>query len=555
MIFDKLLNGVFCLSFMMACKSTTQSNVKHDFGRFSNSKNASQWLVTDDSMLETTETLSGSVIILPESEPISIRLQAWADLIRKKLIETDPEIAAVPRPLVRVVKREGANALALPGQVCVDIPLFKEAKAAKGTLYLTDSPFGIITMEHTGNCYHHKGSIKEKLKFAEAYFSGYPDCKIITKGGIHSLSKECPIDEETAVDGLSLTAYANRIYIFSGSMAKDEAEIVGTIAHELGHYYMAHSRVLPGVYGYFYDENAANNGKPAPLSDSDPRKQLGLDLLGYRNVNAKVIKGEIYEHNVTQAFVHALQSESFSTEECEDSAACKKECSEISAAISPDSDLYGLLAASSEESRQTYLALQNTLKGCFSRIDAGKYVEAIDDYFSMNLSESHPQLEVKGNSSLYELFVQADKTIREFVVTAQDKFAKAEKALKKNPLGYYTHEQEADEFATEISMRLGFDGYNQANSQLKNMNPEDQTNCKRKLAAGFPAPESLLDYTDAHHEACYRVYNIYREIKTVHAEQAKLVKKAALPTLPPEMTWQDMVRKMNQALDVAAARK
>lgn len=545
---------LFLAIFLGSCKSTSQSEVKHDFGRFSNSTNSSQWLVADDSMLEATETLTGQIVFLPESEPMSIRLQAWADEIRKKMIETDPRIAAVPRPLVRIIKREGANAFTLPGQVCVDFPLFKDPKAAKGNMYFTDTPYGVFSME-SSQCFHHEGSIKDKLAFAEASFSYHPECRILTKDGIHSLSDNCPIEEKTPTDGVTLTAYANRIYIFSGSLAKDESDVVGTIGHELGHYYMAHSRVLPGVYGYFYDENAPNNGKPAPLPDSDPRKQMGLDLLNYRDVDSTVIAGEIYENNVTKAFVFAFQNQGLSTEECTDAAACEKECAVLSAAISSENDLYSLLTPSSEEYRQKYLALQNSFKGCFSRIPSAQYVDAINEQFSMLSAGSSPHLKREGNSSLYELLKQADKMIREFVTSAQQKFVKAEKALKQNPLGYYTHEQEADEISTEISIRLGFDGYNQANSQLKNMNPAEQVECKRKLAAGFPVPESILDYADAHHEACYRVYNIYREINKLHLEQEKGIKKGPIPKLPPDVSWKDMVQKMDQVLGTNTANK
>ncbi len=149
------------------------------------------------------------------------------------------------------------------------------------------------------------------------------------------------------------------------------------------------------------------------------------------------------------------------------------------------------------------------------------------DYFYLldaDRNENRAPTPLASSHPLYQLGLELKGVVFQSSIAPED-LARLKRA-KEGRLGFYTIEQEADELALEYLKTMGKRPGSLADALLSllkdgeaipSLYPEDLVPgykaCAAFKAAGFPEFVGVGLYDDPHHSVCYRIYNIYREIK------------------------------------------
>jgi Zn-dependent protease with chaperone function len=146
-------------------------------------------------------------------------------------------------------------------------------------------------------------------------------------------------------------------------------------------------------------------------------------------------------------------------------------------------------------------------------------------------------------------FVAETARARAKVREKSKEFAEENALMKAERLGFYTHEQEADELSLELLAKVGLAPAFAVDKLLKTLevtgdDPDPEAlkfaECSALRAQGFRDPDGKLaivpigDPGNAHHNTCFRAFNLMREIE---AHRYEVAPRPA----PPAEAWADLV--------------
>jgi hypothetical protein len=539
----KLLLVIFCI-LSASCKNSGSSAV--NTGQIGKYFSYSVWAeVTDqqyyDFAIKPVAPWSWSVegvlpgmneMFYPDTDKIVQDTQSLVDSLVAVINENSGNaFINVPHPRVKVIRKKIAdevNAFAAAVPQCLETSLFWRSIEDSKTNGInkkvipayqdipTDGIFENLDLAEGDACIHRTLSQSETTQFAawlnENYFNRLlTQCTLDPVPGKSALvsSSECKSIGSFELflqgwEGISFPLQSDVITLMESILDfySDKNELKAIIAHELVHYYYAH-----GVteVGYFYDlKEDTEAGRPIMDLALDHLGRTVKLIVGAPLPREKFAGAQYYNH------VRELGLSLVRNNVCDNGKSCSKDCSETLALLGEDK----------------ILEAESALIRC------AQHVPILNDQDNLEMLKKKKQ-SIPRSSITMDL-----KVTYEYMNTCIGKFdvpdnfgkflsslnkaysspicdqATALKEATKKSLGYYTAEQEADDVALKIIKLSGLSHEVMVKALKKLAALDGDPNCKKWQAAqkGHAIPV-LGDYSDPHHETCFRVQNLEREIE------------------------------------------
>lgn len=492
---------------------------------------------------------------VPDGDPVTLWLQAWTDridaVVRADLERKTGQKLVAPKPVVKVLRSSATfNAWVTSLPACTGVPFnLASGETAPGVTAHVDTK---SVQAGDVPCVKTKGWSPKEL--VTVFNTGKPECELSYDTSFHAKAG-CPGAESKGED-TTILATTPHIRFATDLLAhfRDERSAIVVVAHELAHYYRAHgSPIFAHKYGFWYDQGATVARRPVPAQNAAELEALYREVLS----GARPIGGETWQTKVS-ARVRPFLLDGLGpllVQRADASFVCAE------AAGLARAGLPGLrpgeIATPAQQS--AYVTYENALLGCVSKwrivqaSPAPNEIAADDLKLAIGLGQAVPPAIAPG------------KSVGDVVAALQNEAVKKDAAEKKlleklrqNRIGLYTTEQEADDLAMELSVRVGLDptdvlagwvGFLEAIesyyadagltreeilAQLAQSGDIDAATCKSYLDAGFvqadkktPITVTIGSIESKHHTSCYRLYNLWRE-----ARAHKYVKGPAQKPLP-----------------------
>jgi len=327
----------------------------------------------------------------------------------------------------------------------------------------------------------------------------------------------------------------------------NEETLVGVLAHELGHYYRFHINPFKNEYNFFYTQDEAGNPGHKPIPNAS-LETFGKEVLkqsaAYYPVNLMPKANTFKLDPIIYLAIGDIARQASSLPNC------------VLAAEYDHGDNARVLAAmpySPPNSIETYDAFTTVALQCLADIEAADAIKQEIDiesaiktpkwapFLRNNLISRDGKTEmtkytmtvfgvIGSNVAVPKSFTKAD--ILNLAVTLRANVGKINDTLQQaydTRLGLYTTEQEADELSLEILANMGLGGKSAVDTYMIFLNPDEEVGgfdiglqrCEKMRANQWIDPEGRFnlkllpigDYTDPHHGACYRIFNLSREIE------------------------------------------
>lgn len=475
----------------------------------------------------------GATSIAPRNNPATVRIDQWLDryhsLVGDVLREHGQTLTA-PKPSAALVKEYGPNAWVSSAIACPSgwtlRPVGGFGGGSEPNLLLTsDYAYGL---DVSSQCVSPQ-NWTDKGAFASFWNSQSSACRLsldtttdtlgVSGGGCSIYGRTAPLATYATSSTIAVTLDA----ITWG----DELRVADTLAHELGHYYRAHSNpTVVKEIGFFYRDDPNGPDRPVPAAESATYEQIVNQLRGLATPIR--IKPKTRFNKRLAGALFNLKS------------LCPN-------ATLSDTTMRQLMSGQvTSQNTSAYLAFENVMATCL----AGVSMASVGNQLDTVLRQSRIYLQVSQtaatvNDAFVDLSSQLDVVDRnEAALVAK---------MSTGTFGWYTEEQEADEIGLELAARAGIDPntviqnnvrtYEQLDALYKNAGVDrgdevTMETCKKWLAAGFtekaadgtkqPIRVPIGSLSDNHHDGCYRIYNMWRESK-----RHQYVVAPPLPALSP----------------------
>ncbi len=512
---------------------------------------------------------------LPSTDPAALRAQFWADAIYDRLRDQFPgQLAAVPRPRIRLWLKGGPNGFASPLSTCLRVPVRFEAAAdnapetSDATVAMTAK--GLVFPVPTKSCVDHTATTADAALIAEQLSRNLGGCCVTATDNELVFGKDCTISPKITAKratGFMLTATSNVVVLTSGLLefAEVEDEFVGVLAHELGHYIHSHPALWTQNYNFFYRQTNANLTS-RPVADPSLR-DLGDRLVKVtRRSKAYPVSGQTLHSSLYPVLVGPAAD--LARKACVGTE-CSTWCESYVTMASSEEFKKAMgsfpSAPVSDGAAVKYHSLESNVLACLESLQVsqtqltGAGLVSVQDALAV-FPEAKPQ-DINERTRLVELLTDKSNSL-----FAQDETVNAvlQQALGEK-LGYYTYEQEADDLATEWLAMLGIQptalvqklfGVSRMYKPLEYNTQYDfgYEKCKELYDAGWTdavgeVQVPIGDFANPHHGRCYRIFNIDREIRA----HKYAVDPSARPQ-GPGGTWQSIrqwVQEQHRARGIA----
>ncbi len=492
---------------------------------------------------------------LGPGDKLTARMQAWANRI-DKIVRERVERAAktklvAPKPIVKILPAKNEfNAWSRAVPVCLGVPFGPAAESTAAFMLLGAEEHVLLSKKALPTCPTLKSPWPAVPELAKAWAAAGGFCDLELTGD--RFKSRCEAGSSAA--NTAVFATTPFIHITTDLLGKlDEREAVLVLAHELGHYYRAHTSPLSKPkYGFWYEQDPTQPGRPVP---SERAREIDTH---YRNVFAAPLNQRIPNaqyHPRLRALVSQIATTLLA--HTEDTFVCNAARSKVGAWTTAFTKMPP--EGPSQQAKDGYLAFEAELVSCAKnlKIVAGTTADAS----SLTKLEVDTAFKLSGFKE-----ISTEATLEAALKTATTAAQKMDDAetemlaeLRKGKIGLYTDEQEADDMAIDLVTKLGMQPNDAFESWLAFMSAaekvgvltSDQTGelgaarCKELLAAGFTAPGENKDtrvpvqmtlgkLEDPHHGNCYRLYNMWRENRA----HAYAVVGAFSP--PPGPPWAEL---------------
>lgn len=529
------------------------------------------WLWQNVSFTQVANLLGGEFRWEQETTQNTRWVQAQVDRLHQALIARYPErMKNVPGPLARVYVSEEPNAFSLGYPTCIPrvrvvfdgVSSQVPAEIIPAAIHFDGQSNGLTGIPPS--CA--RGSAEDLKSFVAAMAHTRPSCPVRLEGSVLHMGKGCSLADAKGFDprisnaeleaqgvaapedrpvgreatGIVFMRSSNFLAISTSLLKQSSPDtVLATMAHELAHYYRAHTSSFSGEDLYYFFRH------PEMSADAAPTPEEGLNELGYTLLSRGVIRkpfapieGLRYRLELAPAISQVAPTalpRACTTDECVEACRPLAESGRRDGAR-----LTGFPHKSrSERADAMYLRMDEEFAACAAKVP-----------FSKQLSQAlSGEILVRGESQLPLLRMILDKVEKPFATVAEwaDLMSRAfatvdavladvETQAKAERLGFYSAEQEADELSVEILSLIGVDPRaaieNALNLQkiTEEMAPEMSNfdlglipyeECKAmaangwKDAAGNPVFVLFGSYGDPafHHSSCYRAFNMEREIE------------------------------------------
>lgn len=487
-------------------------------------------------------------------------LQTWSDRIdaevRGDVERKTGQKFVAPKPIVKVLKTHNTlNAWVTSLPACVGAPFnLASGETAPGMTAHLD-----VTGVQAGDvpCLKTKGWVPKEL--ATVFNTGKHACELSFDQSFH-VKAGCP-GAESKAEETTVLATTPYIRFASDLLARftDERSVIVVLAHELAHYYRSHgSPMYSHKYNFWYDQGATVARRPVPAKNAAEIQELYAEVLS----GARPIGGETWQTKVS-ARVRPFLVEGLGPLLVQRTGNFVCEAAANLARAGLPTLRPGEEAT--PEQQTAYVRYETAMLACAAnwRIvetnPGANEIAAADLLVAVGLGQEAPA-SIAAGKSVADVIAELQAAAVKRDATAKTLLGK----LRQNRIGRYTTEQEADDLAMELAVRVGFEpndvlagwtgfldaieGYyldaglsrEELLAQYQQTGDIDAATCKGYLAAGFMKEDKKTPITvtigvleDKHHTSCYRLYNLWREAKA-----HKYVKGPAKPALSP--AWETL---------------
>jgi hypothetical protein len=524
----------------------------------------------------------------PDNELVQ-RLQAWIDRFDKNLRDQHGDkLDGVPKPQARVILNPSLNAFVAPVPVCHKIgvkivgnedsdlteQIFFDIGGGSFEVWPSDE-LRCMPVSDT------RDSLEEVAAAVRNFNERAPNgCKVSLEkeGNRHIIApgRNCQMGEDiNAVRGsdqLVLLRTANWINIYAGlvtSMA--ENEVVGVIAHELGHYYRSHVNSPAKLYDFFY-KSARETTPKRPAADSS------LEVLGQEALAASAtVNGLSRFKSVPKQSIHSalfMAAGQIATDNCSEGSSddCSDSCRELAdfADTTEFKRATNMFPVRSLDAAglKVYAKFETMAADCLSGIsfapNISSNVSSEDSKGTASITwnqfrahmisprwpswiEDNPQVQIAMGRWLRSVAKHLPtsapkepkdaaalvKTVSKFLWAKEDASVETLQKAFDSRLGHYTQEQEADEIAVEWLTEVGLDPRDAAETYLRigewveaeGAKPSaalletPAATCRKLFENDWKGSNGAFtfiaigNFEDPHHQSCYRAFNVDREAR------------------------------------------
>lgn len=497
---------------------------------------------------------------LADTDPLTQRLQGWVDrldeMVRAELARSLGEELVAPTPILKIVTSGSTfNAWVSGTTACTGatLPGAVAGSSGKTLLRSTEAVHGAVTQ-----CLRPAyPGVEEFRAFWERH---QPACHVgadLTLGGAG-----CAIQTYAEPGELTFLATSPYVHVSTDLIATvAEPTLVVILAHELAHYYRSHvSDAKVQRYNFWYETEVDRKKLPVPSA-------LATELrAAYAEINAGPTSVQTstpghYSPRLRAWLVSALAP--LLRERTEAGFVCAAARDALGGWVEPLLSGYGLPT----ERITAYLAFERALVACAPRLELKSEGSATTlSYGSVLMAV--PEAKLAGATlPFYASLADVLDALNARAVRLDDKAAALLRRVRENRIGLYTTEQEADNLALALSVKLGLSPDQVLEAWLDFMGaiaqvvPEyrraayaqEHATCRAHLDAEFTTVDAsgarvplfvpIGDLNEPHHSDCYRLFNFWRE--------QKLRNYRAVRSLTFEPGW-DALRAQAQQLSAQA---
>ena len=489
---------------------------------------------------------------LAENDPLTMRLQAWADRIHDEVArdvhrKTGKDLVA-PRPILKIVPAKEANGWVsgIPACFTADADLSalgthgRPAKTAKLAFVSFDGVKEALSFFGAAppKCAQPTNwrSQDEAITFFNASGS---KCKLARVGDHVTVRGEgCKLEGSDAPTAAKqLTYYAASPYVhFTTAMialGKDEHALVGILAHELGHYYRAHvvSDVVMGKYNYWYEQkNPPEAIVPPPSGDSVALEERFHRVSPYARPK---VPGQKISYRLTSFVVDDLGPLLVAAND--KTFGCANAVTKLEGDWTGDFNGFGASYVT-KSTMESYLAYESALLACAARVPV-----SAGGGGALKLTEVRDA--AQAGATEFATPAVASGTLADVLKTLQDRASVLDReeaelmsSLESRRLGRWTAEQEADDFSLEYYSRVGLTPSTRIETYLDLIKAHVEIDAERFAGRNggldLPTCEAMYradwmktsaggqkelvfvplgDLHDPHHGDCYRLFNMSQE--------------------------------------------
>lgn len=579
------LCSIMASSQLLSCrKVNSSSSLQHTLGDFVIADDAAflRFKPTDSTFerLKTQKANDGQGKALANDHPATRRVQDIINKLDAIVRKAKPqEMAHVPIPRGVVIEKKGdTNGYVTFGVACVK----QKVRQSDGEAGQQANPpaYNLAAFKHLNvgmiqdegdaaadahtkcETYEPKAIgwdvhafVKIWNNRSETYQS---ECRLSVQDDVILIpSKKCAPSEQAKekpflgeADKIMFNSVPAAIFLFTGlTDTFSDIELTGVVAHELGHYYKAHTITLGGSFDPYFFIQEAQNELRRPLAThkhSELRETLskddGLTLEIDRVPGAKLDPNTFH-------FTSFLIDEFLKKYCAPEAQACHAKLKAVQSFESKHKTHVWFRMQMSQhqlsaEDAKLYLELEALLLSLFEAVPLGEAERKEIEAASLYLGHAYFKFPAIETFTKLKTWIDAGELI---VAKDAEKIRQNLREAHLVGLGYYTFEEEADEVGLEIMARAGYEKKQYTDTWFKFWENREQfvrrdtsyADCIRMREAGWqPLPGEMLPRVnlgkieDLHHGICYRVYNMEREWD---AHQLSKLGETQVPDLNPKL--------------------
>lgn len=528
-----LMSVTLCVSLVHGCKKRVTHNnsqLNHQVGALLRSDAPVLWRGRTAS--EEIKTTSQTYLEL--THPATKRVLYWAEELDKLAREHFPALAVVPKPSALVVKNREANAYVQGERQCFSVPIKRQGGNDKTPLppqlSLQLGAGSLTTVSKQEECSPAALSKTDRASLIKVFNSAGTSCQLVEKNTFIEANETCfsgdpTLKPYTHAGAFSFTTTKPIIFVHTGLILHaNDWELATVVAHELGHYYRAHtSSLLPPVSYLFRHNQYDPNGIPRPIPE----------LIDLSERWRKTFRMSLYKQPARRTDMHPAimrkyrQWMQFMREHCAEKK-CSQSCTKAYQMTLDFPDNYvaveqGEPMDSAENKFYEDFTTQIFSCGVDLPVSNGIFVEPS---FILGIEVSGVPGDTGGARNFAEQLAHASKVVTKIEKEVLDLQA----LVEKEQLGWYTEEQEADDILLEMIQLAGIPNENAISYRVKALTQWSKESkipvvgqweagpCMKAYEKGWKNDknENLIVpvgmWEDAHHSACYRLFNITQEI-------------------------------------------
>lgn len=561
------------------------AHVAHTIGEPVAFPAAWQWLdLPRETYISQLESWGFRERVYSEDALVSQRGQFWLEAMDRYFRAADPQgVVNVPPPRLLLLGSRAHNGFTGAVNLCFNVDIDAPSRAPTYPGEVTSSQYLFLGREGylrpaAMNCHQDFGDDLSLLQtIIDDFNADQTDpeaCHLRLTGRRLSTWGQCRVDPGVSpANRLTVLVNSPYITIFEGIIRDwSEDEFVAILAHELGHYYRAHTTASESRFSYFYQEEPAGNAPSRPVPAVDPQQKAlarevrtmalrfatmpaapGVARLNRSVFSSLVLSPQAKFRGDILGWEMVVQSPILGPRS--GLPPFFEECRSFTKLATPANIgvVFDYADSSSSDALQTYMDLENAFLQCAARLTPGALSfldwSLIDAGIPDWIREEYLQSEQRQR----EVTTFADMVVAasDFMQVVEQDYLTLLNRVRDARLGWYTGEQEADEISMELLAALGQDPRAairvQFNFLRERVNSREfgYETCSRFAEAGFRNPDGSeayvpVGYVDTHHSSCFRALNLHRELEAHHYEQWETVSQLD----PPGGSWEDVRRSL-----------